>query len=305
MPVKKAAGAGARRPKKPIMPPPLPEEKMDDVRKLCHPHAHMSHMHRGHMSHCSGFAKKLIVTFIGILLVYMIVFVGTLIRNEIKEYEYIGLSDRMERTIMVDAVGSVEVKPDFATLRMGVKTQAKTVQDAQTENTEKMNSLNKSLKELGISEDYIKTANYDVYPQYDWTAEEGSELVGYEVSQSVMIKMKDTDLAEKVLALAGQLGITDVGQLEYIVDDKEIYLEEARKDALEKIASKATLLSRSLGVSFVNIVSYDEYESGGGDGYGVNRLFAEAGFGGGAPEPVLEEGLNEVSLNVSVTFEIR
>ncbi|PLX27296.1 hypothetical protein C0581_03505 [Candidatus Parcubacteria bacterium] len=304
MPVKKAAGTGARRPKKPIASPPLGSEKMDDVRKLCHPHAHMSHLHRTHTPCCGGFAKKLLVTFVGILLVYMIVYVGTLIRNEIKAYDYIGMSDRMERTIMVDAVGTVEVKPDVATLRMGVTTQADTVQNAQTENTEKMNALHLRIEALGISRDDVKTTNYDVYPQYDWTAEEGSELAGYEVSQSVMIKMKDTDVAEKVLALAGELGITDVGQLEYIVDDREVYLAEARKDALKKIADKAAVLSRSLGVRFVSIASYDEYEAGGND-YGMGRMFAEVGFGGGSPEPVLEEGLNEISLNVTVSFEIR
>lgn len=265
-------------------------------------HGHMWHAHHACGSHCCGFGKKLLLTFFGILIVYLIVFVGTLTRNKIKEYDYIGLSDRMERSILVEAEGVVEVKPDVATISMGVTTEKATVAEAQAENTQTMNTLVERVKALGIPAEDIKTTTYDVFPSYDWTEAAGEELIGYQVSQRVSIKMKDVKLADKVVALAGELGITDVGQLEYTVDDKDAYLVEAREQALKKIADKASALSRMLGVRVISVMSYSEYEITGYDEYGFDLKSSVMGAGS---TPTLEAGTSEVRLNVSVSLEIR
>ncbi len=270
-------------------PPPHPPKK-----------DHMCHGHE-----CSEWGKKLLLTLVGILLVYLVVYLGFLIRNEIQEYNYIGHADRMERVISINAEGSVEVKPDIAHIRMGLLTEADTVEEAQTENTQTMNALLASLKALDIAQEDIKTENYSIYPEYDWSS--GDEVLdGYTVSQNVAVKIRDIDNAQKVIALAGKLEINDVGNLEYSIDDTDVYIGQAREDALEKINKKAHVLSQTLGVKMVSVVSYDEYKIGNDDmfSYGMASAFSDAGFGMGG-EPTLEAGMNEVKLNVNVTFEIR
>lgn len=253
--------------------------------------------------HCQSFGKKIIVTLVGILLAYVIVWMGTLIRNNLQSYYYIGQADKMQKTIMVEAQGKVTAKPDIAMTTMGMTTEAVTVAEAQQKNTEVMNNLITKLQSLGINKDDLQTANYNIYPQYDYIPEEGSVLKGYQVYQNVSVKIRDLTKANSVLALAGEVGANNVSGLQFTIDDDEVYKAEARQKALEQIAQKAKLLSQSLGVQLVGVVSYNEY-SMGNDYYPVVYREAAIGLGGGST-PDVQSGTNEVSLNVSVTFEIR
>jgi len=254
---------------------------------------------------CGGdFAHKILLTFIGILLVYLIVYVGALMRNEMKAYHYIGKADTMERSIYIEGEGSVEVVPNVANISMGVVSEAETVEEAQAENNEKMSALNARLAEIGIPESDIQTSNYNVFPQYEYT-DDGRELVGYSVNQQADIRIADTALADSVVALAGELELNQVGQLSYDIGERDEYITQARQDALKKIGEKARVLSESLGVNIVGVMSYDEYEVSGDDYYypyaASEGMMLDAV--GGAKN--LQAGTDEVKLHVSVTFEIR
>ena len=64
----------------------------------------------------------------------------------------------------------------------------------------------KRLKELGVESKDIQTANYNVYPQYDYT-DGKSALKGYQVSQNVTVKIRNLDKADQILGLAGEVGV--------------------------------------------------------------------------------------------------
>ncbi len=252
-----------------------------------------------------GYASKIFATLWGILIVYAIVLLGTMIRNNMQAYNYIGQADRPERTITLNAEGKVTATPDIAVTTMGMIVKGDTVVEAQAENTKVMNNLISKLKNLGIAEDDIQTTNYNIYPQYNYTQDEGRILTGYEVSQSVTVKIRNLDKANSVLALAGEVGANSVSGLRFTIDDREVYKQEAREKALKKLAEKAQSLSQSLGVEFVSISSYNEYE--GGNGLPVPapyELRALDGFGGSAA-PSIESGSLDIFMNVNVTFEIR
>lgn len=264
-------------------------------KKVC---CHFRHFKTGNFYH------KLMCTFLGIFLVYSIVLVAVVIRNEIKKYNNIGLAPRNERSILVDAVGKVTVKPDIAVTTMGVTANDKTVAEAQRLNTETMNKLTAKLKELGIVEEDIQTVNYNIYPKYIYPINGGPEKIdGYQVDQNVKVKIRDLQKANQVLALAGEVGANTVSGLQFTIDDREVYKEQAREKALEKVWQKISKLSDSLGVRVVSVVSYNEYEANPSDGAVYDRGMAySSGYG---VSPDLQAGVNEVSMNVQVTFEIR
>jgi len=256
-----------------------------------------------HFSYGSDFARKLLLTLAGILLVYVTVWFGTAIRNNLQQYYYIGQSDRMERTITVDGQAKVTAKPDIAVTTMGMVSEGVTVLEAQQKNTAVMNNLLAELKELSIAEEDLQTMNYNIYPRYDYKEEEGRVLQGYEVRQNVKIKIRDLANANQVLALAGVVGANNVSGLEFTIDDDEVYKAQAREAALAKVAEKAQALAKALGVKLVTVVSYNEYTNGEDDH--MYRAMAESSFGLGGGAPSIEAGSMEVSMNVSVTFEIR
>ncbi len=252
---------------------------------------------------CGWVGKKILSTFVGILIVYLIVFLGVLIRNEVRKYDFIGMADKPERTIRVEGEGKVSVKPDIAMTTMGVTTESPTVAEAQQKNTEVVNKLIAKIKELGIDAADMQTRDYSVYPVYNYPADVGTpELRGYTISQNVAIKIRDLSKANQVLALAGEVGATNVSGLSFTIDDKEAYLEEARSEALKKVGEKAQTLSNLLGLKLSGIVSYDEYEASNESYYGAKMY--DMALGGGSA-PALEAGTNDVVIRVGVTFELR
>jgi len=160
------------------------------------------------------------------------------------------------------------------------------------------------LAELGIASEDMQTTNYNIYPQYNYTSEEGRILEGYEVSQSVSVKIRDLEKANQVIALAGEVGANSVSGLQFTIDDREVYLEEARMEALKKVYTKAQALSQALGVRIVSIVSYGEYETSGDvSPYMYDK--SAYGMGGAEATPDIQSGSMDVEMSVNITFEIR
>ncbi len=260
---------------------------------------------RPHHAWCGWVGKKLLTTFVGILIVYLIVFLGVLIRNEIKKYNYVGKAPTMERTIRLEGEGKVSVKPDIAMTTMGVTTEAATVAEAQTKNTETVNNLISRIKQIGIDAADIQTKDYSVYPVYNYPEGGSPVLRGYTISQNVEVKIRNLEKANQVIALAGEVGATNVNGLQFTVDDKDAYLDEARMEALKKVSEKASTLSGMLGLDLASIVSYDEYEMSANPYMYAERSYAAMDSMGGGAAPQIEVGTEDIVLRVGVTFELK
>ncbi|MFA6423711.1 MAG: SIMPL domain-containing protein [Candidatus Magasanikbacteria bacterium] len=256
------------------------------------------HMGCGH----SHFAKKLIKTLIGILLVYLIVFTGTLIRNNGKKYFTIGKADTMERTIMVAGYGKVSGNNDIAVTTIGYSNTDKDVAKAQLDNKKVMDQITSELKTFGIADKDLQSS-YTIYPDYNYTQDKGQQLIGYRVSNQLTIKIRDLSKIPQILGLAGKYGATEVSGLNFTIDDPENLKMDARAKALTDAKTKAQYLSEKLGVQLGSVVSFNEYE-GSSDVYPMKVMSSySTGMGGGAPESV-SSGSKDVVMNVNVTFEI-
>jgi uncharacterized protein YggE len=255
--------------------------------------------------HGGEFIHRIYLTLVGILLVYLIFWVGTMIRNNIEAYYHIGQADRQERMITLEAEAKVTATPDIAMTTIGMVATGETVTGAQEANTNVMNALIIKLKEQGIAEDDIQTTNYNIYPQYNYTTDDGRILEGYEVSQNVTVKIRDIEKANQVIALAGEVGANSVGGLQFTIDDRDVYKQEATMKALDKVYEKARALSKALGVKVVGVVSYNEYEAGDGSYQPYYGYDAASSVMKEVPAPDIQSGSMDVTMHTSVTFEIR
>lgn len=261
-----------------------------------------------------GAQKSKIVNavFIVILLVGAFLFVKTI--SEIKAYTFIGGGVPSSNTVTVSGEGEVFIIPDIANFSFSVIEEAKTVPAAQETATKKMNAALAVLKSAGIEEKDIQTTGYNIYPQYDYLQEVCTqyrcppgrqELRGYEVSQTISVKIRDTSKAGTVLAAIGGAGASNISGLTFTVDDEDVPLRDARKLAINDAQVKAEALAKDLGVRLVRIVSFSE---GGATPYYFKAMATEAyGFGGadGATAPEIPVGENRIVSNVSITYEIR
>ena len=226
------------------------------------------------------------------------------IRNLGREYGYIGRAPLTQYTISIDGEGKVTATPDVAVVSLGVQSDAKMVKDAQADNSKKMNDIVKAVKDAGVKDADIQTTNYNIYPKYSYDQNRGtSDIIGYTVSQSVTVKVRDLDKVGGILFKAGELGANQVGGVQFTVDNPESLKVQAREKAINNAREKANVLFDKLGLKPGRIVSFNE------SGNGAYPIYAKEmsayGMGGGAPAPSIETGSLDITVNVSLTFEIK
>ena len=143
------------------------------------------------------FTGLLIILTVFLLALTIYTVVG--VQNKIKEGRYIGQEIESKNTITVSDKGEIYARPDLAITSFSVVTEKKTVAEAMSENTKKMNAVINSVKEQGVEDKDLKTTSFNIYPRYEWYNEtqfypQGRRvLVGYEVSQSLQVKIRDLE----------------------------------------------------------------------------------------------------------------
>lgn len=247
-------------------------------------------------------AAIIIASVVGVALV---VYLGVLARNGLRQYDYIGRPADQLYTITIEGEGKVTAVPDIAQISLGLQTDKTTVTEAQRENTAKVNKIVSDLKELGIEGKDIKTDNYSVYPRYDWA--DGRQILrGYTVTQSLGIKIRNLDAIGTVLEKATANGANQIGGLNFTIDEPETLKQQAREKALEQAKQKAESLSKVAGVKLGRLVSFNENSSGGYPIYSRLDMLKGLSSAGeaAAPAPDIEPGSQDITVNVTVTYEL-
>lgn len=160
----------------------------------------------------------------------------------------------------VQGEGEATAIPNTAHINLGVTKTAETVLKAQQQTNEAVSKIIADLKKLGIEDKNIKTTNYSVNPNYDFSKKR-EEISGYTVTENLEVKIKPIDKANKVLDLATEDGANLVGGINFVLDDKtQKELEEkSRRDAINNAREKAKSISQAANIRLGRIVSV--YES--------------------------------------------
>lgn len=209
-------------------------------------------------------------------------------------------------TISFSGEGKITVKPDIGLVTASIVTEAKTSKEAQDSNSKKSSAVTDFLKKQGVDEKDIKTVGYNLSPQYDYSplSSRRPGITGYQVRQSVEIKIRNLDKVSSILDGVVTAGANEVGQLTFTVDNMEKVRTEAREKAIAEAKSKAKELRKQLGIELGKIVNFSE----SGDRQ-VMPMYADMKYGvGGAAEassPSISTGENEIVVNVSLTYQIR
>lgn len=215
------------------------------------------------------------------------------------------------RTINVSAEGKANIVPDVAYTSLSVVSKGADPAEVMEKNNEVMNKVNEAVKGFGIEAKDIKTSNYNLNPDYQWNeVARQNKIIGYTMTQTLTLKIRDLSKVSQVLAAIGPLGVNQVGDVSFGVDDPDKYLAEAREEAIAKAKEKAKLITEKAGARLGNVVNVSEYQNGGG--YPM-PYYEKMGMGGDAMvrssiapiAPSIEPGSQEISLTVNLTYELR
>ncbi len=220
------------------------------------------------------------------------------------------------RTITVEGTGKATAIPNIAQISFTVTEKGATVAEAQDKATARIDAALASVKDMDIEEADIKTTYYNVNPTYEYPQPcysgicpeilSSPRITGYEVSQGVEVKVRDTAKAGEVLQGLGTAGVQNISGPNFVLDDADSVREEARGEAVEKAHANAKRLASELGVSLGKVVSFSDNTGYYGYDYGYDAKGGMAmDMAEGSPAPSLPVGESETSITVMVTYEIR
>lgn len=228
-------------------------------------------------------------------------------------------------TVTVNGNGQATMPPDTATISFTVQNTDDTVAAAQEATTKQANAAIDFVKSQGVDSSDVTTLSYNIYPQYSYSrcispqvlsvsssqtvsippCTESSKITGYQVSETVQVKLHDLATVGTFVQGLGKLNVQNVSGPSFGLNDPTAGYDAARADAITKAKAQAQVLAKQLGVSLGRIVNFSE-SSGGG------VYYAKAyGMGGAAmdsaamPTPSVPVGDNTYNASVSITYELR
>jgi uncharacterized protein len=152
---------------------------------------------------------------------------------------------QQKRIMTVTGIGSISIAPDIVQIQLEVKTESKQLSQAQQENAELMNLVIESLLELGIARENIQTVSYNISPQYDYV--EGRQVFrGYEVINSIDVKIKNIEQAGTIIDTAVRNGVNQVSNIRFTVENEQIPYQEALSLALKNALAKAQTIANTI-----------------------------------------------------------
>ncbi len=211
------------------------------------------------------------------------------------------------RTIMVSGEGKVSVAPDIATASFSVVSNGTDPAAIQTANTAKINKVIEYLKSKDIAEKDITTTGYNLYPRYQYDKiSSQSNIIGYELSQTVTVKMRNLAKVGEVMGGLTAQGVNQISQLSFSVENPEAKQAEARAEAFDQARSKAESMARANGVRIARVITFSESNGGYPMPY-YDRMYAvKAESGSAAPvAPDIQPGEQDINVTVNVTYEIK
>ena len=241
-------------------------------------------------------------TIVGLVLFFIALFVYTKFAGPIP-FSITNVTSNKSEAFTVTGEGKVSVKPDIATVNVGVQATGKTVEEVQNNLNKNMNAVTAAVKSSGVDEKDIKTSNYNLSPTYDYSSSR-QQITGYQSSSNLTIKVRKIDTANSVVDAATKAGANTIGGISFDVDDKTKAENEARKLAVSDAKAKAELAAQTTGFTLGKIINYQESTNN-------NRMvpmYAKAEMatdaGAGAPTQ-LSLGSTDIVLTVTLSYEVK
>ncbi len=142
----------------------------------------------------------------------------------------------VSRTITVTGQGTATVKPDMATVQLGVSVARPTANAALQQANKSATALIDALKAAGVADDDITTSNLSIWPQYD-----NAQVTGYTASNTVSVKVREIDRTGPVIDAAAEAAGDDISinGVSFGLSDPEQATATARADAMANAAKRA------------------------------------------------------------------
>ncbi|MER9331211.1 SIMPL domain-containing protein [Mesorhizobium sp. M0152] len=205
--------------------------------------------------------------------------------------------------IVVSGEGEATVAPDLAILTLSVMREAKTARAALDANSDAMAAVIAAVKSAGVKDRDLQTAGIQINPRYNYTnkpdGSQEAELVAYQVTNTLSVRVRDVDKTGDILDKAVSLGVNQGGGIAFTNDDPAATVTEARKKAVADAKAKAKTLAEAAGVSLGRVLEITDQNI-----VPTPMPINAKAFDAARAAPV-QAGENSYNVQVTVTFELK
>jgi uncharacterized protein len=263
-----------------------------------------------------------------VISVIAIVFLGIFIAG----CSQFGPSNKEVHTLSVSAIGTVDLEPDLALVRIGVRSQSRDVSEAFEDNNGKAIAIIEKMVELGVEKDDIQTSNFSIYsqriqppreeeswkPEEDIVTEEAipeesevleealeeddETVLTYFVENTVSVTVRNLDSLGEILSAVVEEGANTIYGVTFDIEDREAAVEEARQMAIADAQAQATAIAETAGVNLGAIQSID-IDKSAPDYTKIEVLEMEVAQAAGGSVPIAS-GTLTVRVTVDIIYEI-
>jgi len=165
-------------------------------------------------------------------------------------------------TVYVSADGKFEANPDTAVMQFNIAAQENSSRDAYDRASKQAEQVRQILRSNGIDPKAAEISSFSIQPIYDYRQAK-SKLVGYRVTATVSLKLKDF---AKVAPIAQQLSDTDVTatqSVNYTLEDIDAAKTKAVEDAFRHARQSANAVAQAGGRTLgeLSYASVDTFEN--------------------------------------------
>lgn len=221
-----------------------------------------------------------------------------------------------QNTISFSGHGEISAVPDIANIDFTIEKDAKTVKEAQDSVAQVEKKSLDFLKANNVAEKDIKTTNSSFYPKYEYRYEKqvcnqigclppvgNNVIVGYTASETITVKVRNTDDVGKIIEGLGGLGVSNLNGPNFAIDKEDDLKDSARKLAIDEAKTKAAKLAKDLGIRLGKITSFNENGNYPVPMY-AKTMTADMAVGSSATAEV-PKGENLITSDVTITYEIK
>ena len=167
-------------------------------------------------------------------------------------------------TLQVTGRGETFATPDAATLRLGAVAEDEQAANAQAQVNEIMQRALKSLRDLKVPRDKIKTTGLSLSPVYEQQERPRGitrpRIIGYRARNTLQVDVQDLQMIGRIIDAGVAAGANQIEGLSFQLKKDQQARREALRLAVEEARAKADAIADAMGIRIKGV--YEVIEGG-------------------------------------------
>jgi uncharacterized protein YggE len=165
-------------------------------------------------------------------------------------------------SISAGADGKFEAAPDTAVIDFNISVQEENSRTAYDRASQQAEQVRGILRANSIEPKTAQISSFSLQPVYDYKTPK-RKLMGYRVSASVSVKLKDFAKLPPILQALADANVSDTQSLSYVLEEMDNAKSRAVDDAYRKARQSADAVAKASGRTLgeLNYASVDTFEN--------------------------------------------